>query len=732
MTAATFPFGTHVYREPHLPLDALLHDLDVIRRLGFSMVKIQECWSADEPREGEVELTPLVKVLDKARALGLGVYFGVTMEQAPAWLWAKYPDASMVYEDGARHNDPTQYCLPADGKPGPCWHHPGARAAAQRFITELLANLARYQNILVWNTWQEIGFWPNRPGHLGFCYCPHSLAAFRSWLREKYRDDLAALNGVWRTNYGSWDFIEPPRMSAAVPSWIDWRTFMDDVYLAWVLHWKAAAFETYDPHRRPVMAHVASPTVGSGSAWRWAAEQPIFGSSSYPAWSPFHQWDAGKPSPGKPAARGASLCAEAAGIALSFDYLRRAVREGGQLWAAEFQGGPISTHLHKGRVPDPADIRRWVLTALSTGIAGLCFWNHRAEPFWMEINGFGLLDSAGDSTPRAEEAGRLARAVAAHADLFTGASLVRPELAILVNGNLWQYAQGTADFAGHLAYDMRGWHRLCWEQGIPVDFVDSSQLPGILKEYRAIVVPAPLALEDALMRHLRDYVNDGGRVICEAAPGRLDTYGIGRTGELSPEARTLFGVTHESVAMVYEPGDATWMPAERTWGEFAPATPLQGAGRLAGTVLQPCVLLETFAPTTSAPLFLASDGKVAGVVNTFGTGHAYLIGTILGHAVTGLRDAKSVQAMLALLADAGVRPQRVGALNLRRRVASGGELWFLTNLAEEPVTERVPVPAGMKVQNLLEGELSPTEGAVTVSVEPLGAACLVLRVAAAT
>ena len=90
---------------------------------------MSEATRNDEPREGAIDLSKVTQVVADARQNGLVVYFGVTMETAPAWFWNKYPDARLVYNTGEAHNDPTQYVLPADGKPGPCWHHPGAREA---------------------------------------------------------------------------------------------------------------------------------------------------------------------------------------------------------------------------------------------------------------------------------------------------------------------------------------------------------------------------------------------------------------------------------------------------------------------------------------------------------------------------------------------------------------------------------------------------------------------------
>jgi hypothetical protein len=51
------------------------------------------------------------------------------------------------------------------------------------------------------------------------------------------------------------------------------------------------------------------------------------------------------------------------GVALNYDHVRSCNRRGRPVWAAEFQGGPVSTDLHKGRVPFSDDVRRWMLTA---------------------------------------------------------------------------------------------------------------------------------------------------------------------------------------------------------------------------------------------------------------------------------------------------------------------------------------------------------------------------------
>ena len=60
----------------------------------------------------------------------------------------------------------------------------------------------------MWNTWQEVGYWAERLAGQPVCYCPHTLAAFRAWLTERY-GDLDGLNRAWRTRYGTWDDVLP-------------------------------------------------------------------------------------------------------------------------------------------------------------------------------------------------------------------------------------------------------------------------------------------------------------------------------------------------------------------------------------------------------------------------------------------------------------------------------------------------------------------------------------------
>lgn len=717
--AAVFPYSTHIYREPSLPLEQLEADLPVLKRLGFSMIKIQESWSTDERRPGEVDLSHVERVIAGAQQHGLLVYFGITMEQAPAWLWKKYPDANMIYEDGTAQDDPTQYLLSSDGKPGPCWHHPQARAAAENFIETVGRRLGRYRNIAVWNVWQEIGLapWSTRPGHRYLCYCNNSLAAFRLWLQERYTS-LSKLNDSWRTAFASWEEVEPPRLFAPVPSMLDWRFFMEDQYLGEVVRWKGDAFRRSDPLHRPIMAHVPGSVYGSAANWAYSRGLDIFGTSLYPGWGEAEDLDVTSSERLKSSQRPLEqLCL---GVMLSVDYSRSAA-PAGNIWAAELQGGRAGGGPTPGRTPDPGDIRRWVLGAVAAGARAICFWNHRNEIMWSETSGFGLLNRTGDSTARAEEAGRIGRALQAESEFFTKSSSPPARVGILVNERQFQFAAASepAIVKAQQLATVRGLYRGLWTAGIPVDFINIEDLPE-KPTHAVLLLPLPLCLSAPLGERLAKFVQQGGTLISEATPGRFDEYGFGRPEEMGPGLAQLFGADHDQLM--------AWQTDESHTHQSAPVPwAMKGVGPLAGQQALGSLYLQTLKLRSGAQAILQHGDFIVGSLNRQGSGQAILIGSLLGSAMEDGAESGNAQLLVTLLAGAGVKSDKIGRLLLRRRTLGSAQAWFLINPTHEAVREEIDIGKTRTVTDLLSGRLSPKAGKISIEVGPLDIVCLMLK-----
>ena len=494
-----------------------------------------------------------------------------------------------------------------------------------------------------------------------------------------------------------------------------------------VLRARSEALRDADPLHRPVFAHKAAPTIGAGQDWTYARCQDFLGSSCYPAWSPFQPWD-DRPDPVDEAAyHHASLLAEMYSVALQYDYLRSCQAPGKPVWAAEFQGGPVNTGLHKGRVPSAEDLRRWMLTAVGSGVTALSFWVTRAEIMAGETNGFSLLDSTGDTTSRFEEASRLGQLLNTHPDLFGQPTWPGAPVALLVDEWNWQLER-LLDLPGQLPYSVRGWHRLLWEAGIPVDFLEARHLQETdLSRYPALVWPFPLSASEDLMQTLSAYVAAGGNLISEACPGRLTPQGFASRGELSPAARELFGVEHDGLTMVSEPERPhRWLPRERTWGEFAPPTVLHGLGPLEGQQTRANFYLETFTCRGSEPCLLAGEA-VAGTVRESGSGRAWLLGTLLGHSGRAYQEEHTPACVRALLARSGVSPAHPGRLLLRKRVTPAVEAWLFTNPLPVAVTEQVEVAGWEKVSDLRGEVLTRSGDEVVLTVAPGDVQALILQ-----
>jgi len=82
--AEMFPLGTHLCREPMPSMRELKKDMATLRRHGFNLVKLQENWMIDEPEEGRTDFSRYEELIAHAARLDLGVYRGLTCEQAPA------------------------------------------------------------------------------------------------------------------------------------------------------------------------------------------------------------------------------------------------------------------------------------------------------------------------------------------------------------------------------------------------------------------------------------------------------------------------------------------------------------------------------------------------------------------------------------------------------------------------------------------------------------------------
>lgn len=124
------------------------------------------------------------------------------------------------------------------------------RERIRRRVTAIVAQQKPYKP-LFYSLGDETGI-ADLAAAWDFDVSPRSVAAFRGWVRSRYRT-LDALNGEWDTRYMAWGQIEPETTAQALmrrdgnhAAWSDFKAFMDWQF-ADALRFGAAAVRAADP-----------------------------------------------------------------------------------------------------------------------------------------------------------------------------------------------------------------------------------------------------------------------------------------------------------------------------------------------------------------------------------------------------------------------------------------------------------------------------------------------------
>ena len=189
-----FPVGVEYYRAPTPKGDVWDEDFARIRGAGFHIVRSFSYWNWMEPQQGQYELDDFDELFDLTEKHELYVWLDLTLAThgaCPEWLLRMHPDMRSVNFLGRSRISGATAAAP-QGSMVHCYDHPAWRDYGGALLRHVVNRYKRRPNLLVWGLWDAISP-ASAAGGLP-CYCEHSVARYKAWLRRNFA--LEQLNSV--------------------------------------------------------------------------------------------------------------------------------------------------------------------------------------------------------------------------------------------------------------------------------------------------------------------------------------------------------------------------------------------------------------------------------------------------------------------------------------------------------------------------------------------------------
>lgn len=650
--------------------DQWLHDPKILAE-DVRLMKLAGCnamsvgifaWAALEPEEGRYDLDWLDETMDRLWKADIFVNLATPSGARPAWMSRKYPEVLRTLPDrqkalhGGRHNH--------------CPTSPLYRRKVQQINAALAQRYVDHPALMLWHVSNEYG---------GECHCELCREAFRQWLRERYHDDLDALNHAWSTTfwahtYTDWSQLEPPSPigeHSVHGLTIDWKRFVSHQTLDFML----AEIEPLREHAPdvPVTTNYMSLLRHDLDYWKFAEHLDVMSFDGYPSYQ------------GRAEDIGGGQ-----GYSFHLDLMRSFKRRPWML----MESSPSSANWQTvNKLKRPGIHRLEELQAVAHGSDSVLYFQWRQSRGAYEKFHGAVVAHVGHEHTRVFQEVAEVGAILSKLDDVVG-TCVRPDVAVVYDTeNRWaiEAACGPRKDGREYPGTCIAHYKPLWQRGIAADVINADQ---DFSRYKLVIAPMLYMVRPGVAERLEKFVADGGVLVTTYLTGIADAADLCFLGGWPGPLRKLLGVWVEEIDALYDDEHNTVVAVAQ---EGAADNDAGLSGEYKAKVF--CDLIHAEGARVLATYgqdFYA--GRPAVTVNDFGKGRAYY--------VASRNDARFLSDLTNKITDdLGIAPALDTTLpeGVTAQLRTDGQRRFVFLLNFSPESQTVAL-GGQRARDMLTGE----------------------------
>ena len=474
------------YYDEYMPYDRLGKDVEMMKKAGINTVRIAEStWSTCEPQPGVFDFSHVERVMDAMEEAGINVIIGTPTYAVPTWMVKAHPDVLAETVRGRGIYGARQIMDIT---------HPVYLFYAERVIRELMKRTAHRKCVIGFQLDNETKYY----GTAG----KNVQEQFVKYIREKFHDDLDALNyefglDYWSNRINAWEDFPDVRGTINGSLGAEFEKFQRTLVDKF-LGWQADIVNEYRREDQFV-------THNLDFEWRGYS----YGIQPYV--NHLH----------------ASQCLTIAGtdiyhptqddltgaeIAFGGDLIRSLKQDNYLVIETEAQGFP-------GWTPYKGQLRLQAYSHLASGANSVMYWHWHSihnsfETYWKGLLSHDFQENATyrEACIIGNEFARLGKHLVNLKKKNEVAVLVSNEALTALNWFRIQEQAPGADAKSIYYNDVMRWmYDTLYHMNVECDFIwpESENLD----QYKAIIVPALYAAPDELLIRLKQYVENGGTLI---------------------------------------------------------------------------------------------------------------------------------------------------------------------------------------------------------------------------